>query len=105
MTPRTDPPDPPRRYAYDPHLDPQLVWAGKAERQSFEVPTVSLHVHERIDPRTIVEAVRRGPDPAAPASFRCSSSRRRTRAWPGRWSSTATRAAGPTAWWRVTPSW
>ena len=40
-------------------LDPQLVWAGKAEHTSFEVPTVSLHVHERIDPRTIVEAVRR----------------------------------------------
>lgn len=24
-----------RRYAYDPHLDPQLVWAGKAEHTSF----------------------------------------------------------------------
>ena len=46
-------------YQYDPHLDPQLVWAGKAERTSFEVPTVSLHVHERIDPRTIVEAVQK----------------------------------------------
>ncbi len=23
-----------KQYAYDPHLDPQLVWAGKAERQS-----------------------------------------------------------------------
>jgi len=23
------------RYAYDPHLDPQLVWAGKAEHTSF----------------------------------------------------------------------
>ena len=46
-------------YAYDPHLDPQLQWAGKAEHASFEVPTVSLHVHERIDPRTIIEAVRR----------------------------------------------
>src|SRR6202521_1033976 len=34
---------------YDPHLDPQLVWAGKKEHCSFEVPTVSLHVHERID--------------------------------------------------------
>jgi len=32
---------------------------GKAERTSFEVPTVSLHVHERIEPRTIIEAVRR----------------------------------------------
>lgn len=46
-------------YAYDPHLDPQLQWAGKAEHTSFEIPTVSLHVHERIDPRTIIEAVRK----------------------------------------------
>jgi adenine-specific DNA-methyltransferase len=44
---------------YDPHLDPQLVWAGKKEHASFEVPTVSLHVHERIDPHTIIEAVRK----------------------------------------------
>ena len=40
---------------YDPHLDPQLQWAGKAEHTSFDVPTVSLHVHERIDPRRIIE--------------------------------------------------
>lgn len=46
-------------YQYDPHLDPQLQWAGKAEHTSFEVPTVSLHVHERIDPITIIEAVRK----------------------------------------------
>ncbi len=38
---------------------PYLQWAGKAEHTSFEVPTVSLHVHERIDPRTIIEAVRK----------------------------------------------
>ena len=38
---------------------PYLSWGGKAERTSFEIPTVSLHVHERIDPRTIIEAVRR----------------------------------------------
>ena len=44
---------------YDPHLDPQLVWAGKKEHNSFEVPTVSLHVHERIDPHTIIDAVRK----------------------------------------------
>jgi hypothetical protein len=44
---------------YDSHLDPQLVWAGKKEHSSFEVPTVSLHVHERIDPSTIIEAVRK----------------------------------------------
>jgi len=61
VTPETDPDagQEKKRYAYDPHLDPQLVWAGKAEHTSFEVPTVSLHVHERIDPRTIIEAVRK----------------------------------------------
>ena len=48
-----------RTWAYDPHLDPQLQWTGKTERTSFEVPTVSLHVHERIDPRSILEAVRK----------------------------------------------
>jgi adenine-specific DNA-methyltransferase len=59
VTQATDKESGKKTYAYDPHFDPQLVWAGKAERTSFEVPTVSLHVHERIDPRTIVEAVRR----------------------------------------------
>jgi adenine-specific DNA-methyltransferase len=44
---------------YDPHLDPQLVWAGKKEHTSFEVHTVSLHVHERIEPHTIIEAMRK----------------------------------------------
>jgi len=54
-----EPPEPRKTYSYDPHLDPQLQWAGKAERTSFAVPSVSLHVHERIDPRTIIQAVRR----------------------------------------------
>ncbi len=49
-------------YAYDPHLDPQLVWAGKAEHTSFEVDVVSLHIHERISTRAILDAVRR-PQP------------------------------------------
>lgn len=40
----------PKKHEYDPHLDPQLIWAGKAEHTSFEVPTVSLHIHERISP-------------------------------------------------------
>ena len=65
VTPRSDPDrGEKRRYEYDPHLDPQLQWAGKAEHTSFEVPTQSLHVHERIDPRTIVEAVRKHNDDA-----------------------------------------
>ena len=33
---------------------PYLNWTGKAERTSFEIDTVSLHVHERIDPATIL---------------------------------------------------
>ena len=39
--------------------EPYLNWAGKAEHTTFEVPTVSLHVHERIDPRSIIQAVRK----------------------------------------------
>ena len=46
-------------YHFDPHLDPQLQWAGKTEGLSFDVETVSLHVHERIDPLTIIEVVRK----------------------------------------------
>lgn len=46
-----------KSYAYDPHIDPSLQWAGKAERTSFEIPTVSLHTHERIDPRRVMQAV------------------------------------------------
>ncbi len=48
-----------KTYKFDPHLDPELQWAGKAEGVSFEVDTVSLHVHERIDPLTIIEAVKK----------------------------------------------
>ena len=59
VNPQTDKDDPKKEYKYDPHLDPQLLWAGKAEHTKFEVPTVSLHVHERIDPRTIIEAVKK----------------------------------------------
>ena len=59
VTPDTDKDAGKRGYAFDPHLDPQLQWAGKSERTSFQVPIVSLHVHERIDARAIVEAVKR----------------------------------------------
>lgn len=50
---------------------PYLTWTGKAERTSFQVDTVSLHVHERVDPATILAAVARrlkGKD--APAQWR-----------------------------------
>jgi adenine-specific DNA-methyltransferase len=59
VSPDTDQKETKRTYAYDPHLDPSLQWAGKAEHTSFELPTVSLQVHERIDPRSILEAVRK----------------------------------------------
>lgn len=36
---------------------PYLQWTGKAERTTFEVDTVSLHVHERIDAMSILSAV------------------------------------------------
>lgn len=39
--------------------EPYLNWAGKAEHTTFEVPIVSLHVHERIDPLSIIESVRK----------------------------------------------
>jgi adenine-specific DNA-methyltransferase len=58
VTPDTDPDMSPKTYAYDPYLDPQLAWAGKAEKSTVTVDTVSLHVHERIDPYTVMEAVR-----------------------------------------------
>jgi adenine-specific DNA-methyltransferase len=59
VTPKTDKDGKKKKYQYDPHLDPQLQWAGKAEHTSFEVPTVSLHVHERIDPKTIIETAKK----------------------------------------------
>ena len=49
----------PKKYEYDPHLDPQLVWTGKAENTSFEVPTVSLHIYERIAIEAFIRSIRR----------------------------------------------
>src|SRR3989339_485636 len=53
-----------KKYEYDPHIDPQLQWAGKKEGMSFNVDTVSLHVHERIDPLTIIENVKKKEEDA-----------------------------------------
>jgi len=47
------------KYGYDPHLDPQLIWAGKAERASFDLETISLHIHERISTKAILKSVQR----------------------------------------------
>ena len=48
---------------------PYLQWAGKAERTSFEVDTVSLHVHERIDPMSILAQVGLKHEPPPQASL------------------------------------
>ena len=57
VTSKTDLDADAQTYEHDPHLSPQLQWASKAERTSFEVPTVSLHVHERVDPLTAIESM------------------------------------------------
>lgn len=46
-----------KTYAFDPHLDPTLQWAGKAEGTSFDVPTSSIHIHESIKPHKILRSV------------------------------------------------
>ena len=49
---------PPKTYQYDPSLDPQLVWAGKAERAEFSVPTLPLFVHERLSTQAILQTLK-----------------------------------------------
>ena len=59
VTAETDKLNGQKTYQYDPHIDPQLMWAGKVEGQTFAVDLVSLHVHERIDPLTIIEQAKK----------------------------------------------
>jgi adenine-specific DNA-methyltransferase len=58
----SDPNQPKTQWAYDPHLDPVLQWTGKTERTSFVVDTVSLHVHERVDPMSILADLTAEPE-------------------------------------------
>ena len=57
VTPDSDVDLPAKKYSFDPHLDPHLEWSSKIENSDFEVDTVSLHRHERIDPATLIEKV------------------------------------------------
>ena len=41
-------------YRHETETRKNIVWTGKAENTSFEVPTVSLHIHERIATEAIV---------------------------------------------------
>ena len=52
----TDKLDSKRPYEHDPHIDPYLSWAGKKEGTEFDVQNVSLHIHERIDPKRIIKS-------------------------------------------------
>ena len=60
VTPTTDIDGESKTYEYDPHLDSHLIWAGRTEHTSFDVLTVSLRVHERIDPKAIIKVIRKG---------------------------------------------
>jgi adenine-specific DNA-methyltransferase len=48
-----------KHYEYNPHLDPQLTWAGKKEGTSFDIDTVSVHIHERISTQAILKSALR----------------------------------------------
>lgn len=47
---------------FDPHYDPQLLWARKSEMASLKVPTYSLHQHEALNPIRLLRAVLRDAD-------------------------------------------
>ena len=51
----------PLLYPRDPDADPQLVWRGKDEQDAgpLTVPAVPLYIQEKIDPRALVEDLRR----------------------------------------------
>ncbi len=105
VTPETDPDAGKQIYQYDPHLDPQLVWAGKAEHTSFEVPRsrcTSTSASTRA-PSSKRCAVR--PTRTRPRSFRCSTPRSKTRPCATPSTSTAIRMAGATALWPAIACW
>lgn len=54
------------KYQYDPSLDPQLVWTGKAEAGSeFGVSTVPIYVQEKIAPEAIIARLKAGAEDGA----------------------------------------
>ncbi|WKZ82057.1 MAG: site-specific DNA-methyltransferase [Acidimicrobiia bacterium] len=48
-------------YPRDPSLDPQLVWQGKDEQDAADlaVPVVPIYIQEKIEPRVIIDDLRR----------------------------------------------
>ena len=58
VTSTTDKTTDKKKYLFDPFLDPQLEWTGKKERDQITVDTVSLHVHEKIDSKTLIDKIK-----------------------------------------------
>ena len=53
--------------------EPFLNWAGKAERLSFQVPTLPLFVHERLSTKAIIETLKSHTKEDKALSSACSS--------------------------------
>jgi adenine-specific DNA-methyltransferase len=51
------------RYAYDPSLSPQLLWAGKQEQDEHGLDTlaVPIYIQEKIAPEALIEALKDEP--------------------------------------------
>lgn len=50
---------PTRKFGYDPHLPPELWWAGKDHSAALEVEAPSIHIHERLSAEAIVRAAQK----------------------------------------------
>jgi len=47
-----------KKYIFDPFLDPNLYWTGKFEKNDINIDNVSLHVHEKIDSKLLIEKLK-----------------------------------------------
>lgn len=47
-----------KKYEFDPYIDPQLNWSSKLEKNELNIDIISLHVHERIDTKTLIEKLK-----------------------------------------------
>jgi len=50
---------PTRKFDYDPHLPPELWWAGKDHSAQLEVEAPSIHIHERLSAEAIVRTAQK----------------------------------------------
>ena len=50
---------PTRKFDYDPHLPPELWWAGKDHDAQLEVEAPSIHIHERLSAEAIVRTAQK----------------------------------------------